>query len=297
MATVVVPRFFKEHKEFNLLELDDCSGVVYSQCNDQRRNEVSVTCHLFVYVLSGAKIIHTPAGDYRIGAGAAFIARRGSYLFSEILADADQYKSLIFFMDDRFLSDFIRINASHLRPAAPRPVNQDFFRITVSPLMAACVEATVPFFANKSDVSRDLLKLKLTEILHHVACSSQGASFMSFIKSLKDTGKLDLLPFMEENFTKPLSLENLALLSGRSLTTFKRDFKKTFNRPPKQWITEKRLERAKALLAYSGLNVTDVCFAVGFENISYFGQLFKKRFGLSPKKVQMTRNQEKLDSI
>ena len=97
---------------------------------------------------------------------------------------------------------------------------------------------------------------------------------------------------MEENFNKTLTVEEFASLSGRSLTTFKKEFRTIYNVPPKRWVTRKRLERAYSLLSTDEKNVTEVCFEVGFENLSYFTQLFKQNFGITPKRLQKDQNQQ-----
>ena len=50
----------------------------------------------------------------------------------------------------------------------------------------------------------------------------------------------------------------------------------------KDYINEYRIEQAKELLKHGDANVSDVAFAVGFDNFSYFSTLFKKVTGVSP---------------
>lgn len=55
---------------------------------------------------------------------------------------------------------------------------------------------------------------------------------------------MNLAGFMEKNFMFNMPLEKFGYLSGRSLTTFKRDFHKIYNTTPQRWLTQKRLELA-----------------------------------------------------
>jgi len=57
-------------------------------------------------------------------------------------------------------------------------------------------------------------------------------------------GKLDLVQYMEQNYRFNLSLEKFDYLTGRNLTTFKKDFKIIFGSTPGRWLTKKRLEMA-----------------------------------------------------
>ncbi len=59
---------------------------------------------------------------------------------------------------------------------------------------------------------------------------------------------MDILDFMEENYTSDLSIEEIAHYTGRSLATFKRDFKKISDLTPEKWLIARRLEKAYELI-------------------------------------------------
>ena len=94
---------------------------------------------------------------------------------------------------------------------------------------------------------------------------------------------------MEENFTCDLSIEEIAHYTGRSLATFKRDFKKISDLTPEKWLIKKRLERAYELMNAGGKKVVDVYAEVGFRNPSHFSTAFKREYGMSPTAV-LTQN-------
>ncbi len=97
--------------------------------------------------------------------------------------------------------------------------------------------------------------------------------------------KIDLHEFMERNFRSDMSMTEFARASGRSLSTFKRDFKKMSPLSPERWLTDRRLRASYDMLA-RGLRVSDVCFDVGFKNVSHFSAIFKKKFGCTPGEVR-----------
>ncbi len=78
-----------------------------------------------------------------------------------------------------------------------------------------------------------------------------------------------------------MSMSEFARASGRSLSTFKRDFKKMSDLSPERWLTDRRLRAASELLK-RGRRVSDACFDVGFKNVSHFSATFKKKFGITP---------------
>ena len=101
---------------------------------------------------------------------------------------------------------------------------------------------------------------------------------------------------MEKNFDKPLKIEDYAYLTGRSLSTFRRDFKSFYEITPQKWLKEKRLEKAKSLLQDRSLSVTELAYEVGYENISYFIKEFKNKFGQSPKQYILSIHRNHLQN-
>jgi AraC-like DNA-binding protein len=87
---------------------------------------------------------------------------------------------------------------------------------------------------------------------------------------------------MEANFRFNLSLEEYAKMCHRSLSSFKRDFQEHFQESPGKWLLQKRLDHSAALLRNSKMNVTEIAFESGFEDVSHFSRVFKERFEISP---------------
>ncbi|CAM3927610.1 AraC-type DNA-binding protein [Pedobacter westerhofensis] len=106
---------------------------------------------------------------------------------------------------------------------------------------------------------------------------------------LNQAGKADLENFMQENFRLNLEVKELALLTGRSLATFKRDFEKTFRTSPKRWIQQRRLEEAFIMIKEQGKRPSEVYDELGFESFSHFSFSFKQYFGTNPSNIQSSR--------
>jgi AraC-like DNA-binding protein len=81
-----------------------------------------------------------------------------------------------------------------------------------------------------------------------------------------------------------LSAEDMANFTGRSLAAFKRDFRKISNLSPRKWLIQKRLEVAQMKIKNENRKVSEVCFEVGFKDLSHFSKAYKKAFGTAPTK-------------
>ena len=92
----------------------------------------------------------------------------------------------------------------------------------------------------------------------------------------------DAIEFIEANLEKKITLEKAALKSGMSKSSFGRGFKAVTGKSFKKHLTRQRIKKAKFLLENQKMNVTEVGFAVGFNDLSYFDRIFRKHTGTTP---------------
>jgi AraC-like DNA-binding protein len=88
--------------------------------------------------------------------------------------------------------------------------------------------------------------------------------------------------FIDESYYLPLDLDQIAAQAYCSRFHVIRLFRRGLDQTPHQYLTQRRIERARALLAGSELGVTEVCFAVGFQSVGSFSALFRRVVGLAP---------------
>src|SRR3954468_5090737 len=76
--------------------------------------------------------------------------------------------------------------------------------------------------------------------------------------------------FMDECYDQPLDLTEISRHACLSRYHFLRSFRKAFDTTPRQYLIQRRIEKAKELLCKRSLTVTEVCFAVGFQSVGSF---------------------------
>jgi len=163
---------------------------------------------------------------------------------------------------------------------------QKIFRFSNHPLLESCMASLIPYFDVEGEFPDELASLKITEAINILRMIDQSVD--SVLANFDAPGKIDLINFMQRNFMFNMSLEKWGYLTGRSLSTFNRDFKKLFNTTPQKWLTDKRLELAYYHLTEKKKRPTEVYLEVGFEDLSHFSFIFKKKYGFSPNQLQVS---------
>lgn len=105
--------------------------------------------------------------------------------------------------------------------------------------------------------------------------------------SQNDLGTMSkIMDFTFSNFSNSISLEEVAQVSNRSVSSFCKYFKSRTRLTYISYLNSLRLEEAARLLKNSTKNVSEICFEVGFRNLSNFNRQFKERFGISPQEYK-----------
>ena len=91
-----------------------------------------------------------------------------------------------------------------------------------------------------------------------------------------------LIYHIYRNLEADLSVETLAELSGMSVPYIHSQFKKHLGTGPHQYVLNRRLQKARNLLAGSSLMIKEICAQCGFANIESFYRAFRRHFGLTP---------------
>lgn len=92
----------------------------------------------------------------------------------------------------------------------------------------------------------------------------------------------DAVTYIDKNYSKDISLEELSGICGISRQHFCRIFKKEFGMRPLEYLAKKRISEAKILLCNTSKRISLIGEETGYKDITYFGMVFKKYEGISP---------------
>ena len=123
-----------------------------------------------------------------------------------------------------------------------------------------------------NQLTMGLLFVQLLNHTHLLDDSFSGGRRMIAIKAVR---------YIEENY-KLASLTTLADTLGLSVSALSKIIKTYTGLTFKELLQHKRLNRATHLLCNTNLPVTDIIYAVGYDNTSYFHRIFKEKYNMSP---------------
>lgn len=92
--------------------------------------------------------------------------------------------------------------------------------------------------------------------------------------------------YIEQNYSNPISVEDLAKQYKLDRSYFSRLFKSLTGQSPQQFLIHFRMEKAAEKLALGNAPIGDVGISVGYPNILHFSSTFKKTYGISPKQYR-----------
>ncbi len=92
---------------------------------------------------------------------------------------------------------------------------------------------------------------------------------------------------MTRNYMFNIPMTKFAGLTGRSLSTFQRDFKKIFGVNAAKWLLKRRLQAAYDAIRMEKKMPSDIYLDLGFEDLSHFSRTFKQEFGFNASEIRM----------
>ena len=244
--------------------------------------EISLEHHVLVWFLSGEAKLVMADTSHTFGPGDIILFPRNQLAtFINYPKNGWPFKSIILNLTIDRLKNFYSKKDFKITkiPYQPRIIT-----FKKHPLLDSFLASIKPYFEMEDALPNEINSLKVDEAINILRAIEPEID--NLLANFETPGKINLTDFMEKNYMFNMPLDKFAQLTGRSLTTFKRDFKRAFLTTPQKWLTQKRLELAHYHLYEKKRKPVDVYFEVGFENLSHFSYAFKKHFGYSPTEVK-----------
>ncbi len=242
-----------------------------------------VAMHAVSIVMTGEQRIVDNSGQItHIKQGEIGFIKKGIYTVTDILSGQNGFQSYHLYFENQLLNEVLSLYKS---PPQNLP-SKSSFNIPCSPVILQYLDSLQYLSQVIKKTNNQIFKVKIMEFLTLAIAENENFKPLSRLKHFTQyQNPQNLGVFMSENFDKPLTVADYAYLTGRSLSTFRREFKAKFGLPPHKWITQKRMEKAKEILEKGNQSVSEAAYHVGYENVSHFISGFKKHYGYTPKQT------------
>src|SRR5690606_24234426 len=277
-------RHFKENPVYTKLVGGDYLFTEYKCPVQSEYFQFVSELNFITYVISGKKDWFASGEVYQIKEGDAVFIRKGAYTTRQYF-DVD-HCLLTFFISDDFIRDFVRdidIASAHNGEG----VQSRIFRLDVNEALQSLFLGMFTYLRMGNSVPKQLVELKFKELLLNIILNPRNQALTQFFSSLDQSRKTSLDYVMTNHFQYDLEVEDFARLSGRSLSTFKRDFKTTYQETPGKWLAVKRLEYAVDRVLTSDRNVNEVSSEGGFRIPTHCIRAFKEQYNLPPRQFRL----------
>lgn len=252
---------------------DDISGCIH-RARDYALN----------YVYSGEMILDNGKEQIHVRKGeCVYIPRDHHITMYKKTYEGERYCGVFLNFSRNFLREMYTKFGQNKVPATTPKLKSEVMKLPPSVEITSLFASMTPYFDPEVKPQGDFMHLKMQEGL--LALLHLDDRFIPTLFDFNEPWKIDILDFMDKNYMYEFTMEELAHYTGRSLATFKRDFKKISDLTPEKWLIRKRLEVAYALMKKGGRKIVDVYTEVGFKNQSHFSAAFKKQYGIPPTAV------------
>jgi AraC-like DNA-binding protein len=266
-----------------------CKGMLFTQYEcpqTNRKEQFYVECGYIAYVISGRRIFHKNGKTWDLKEGTCVFVKKGTYTAEK--PQGEKWCVMVFFIPDKFLKQIIIDNRDSLPSIhLTAPGENSVLSLSVDDLSKSFFMSMLPYFTQAPPPPENLIELKFKELVLSLLSNKDNRQLLSWISSIATDKRLCLEDIMHNNYRYNLTLDQYADLALMSLSTFKREFKKTFNEAPSKWITKNRLTLAAQLLENTRLSISEIGFECGFENQTHFSRIFKEKMQLSPLQFRM----------
>ncbi|WP_419887545.1 AraC family transcriptional regulator [Neobacillus niacini] len=241
-------------------------GTVYDWHGLKRKDN---STYVFQYTLSGSGILDIEDKSYTLKTGEAFIVEIPSdhrYYFPK---GSERWEFIFITLVGREAADCWRFMKEQSGPVLKIPPDSKLIQLLLK-------------------IYQDTYDQKVTDAY---CASAKAYEFIMecyrFVKNMDNSMKdislqvTKALSFIHTHYQEPITLDEIASVSGFSRYYFIKQFQSQLNMTPVQYLTKIRIQKAAELLRSTTFSVTDVAAQVGYANANYFNKVFRKVVGLS----------------
>lgn len=258
--------------------------------------EVASDHYSLGFIIHGDRKVITPTMSYVLHAG--YVNAVAPFLYHRTIpASTGYYESYLIKFSPEFIKDFVdTLGARTLEDIFKRPPKH--FSKEDEKRLFDLAELLLELYDTREQAGlpEDAATLfKYKNLLYTILMFISDRGIDETEKSVVHTSPLsepimEAVYYMEKNYKKPIKIEDVASVSGYSVSYFSRIFASQLKRPFSEYLCITRLKHVQNLLLTTTLSVTDISLECGFSYPGNMTACFKKEFGMTP--LQFRKQQQ-----
>lgn len=276
-----------EHRQ--RFDIEEAQLNIFETHRKAERVKLSFSDFVLTTMLRGKKVMHLSqkeSFDYLPGES---VIVPGDEVMEIDFPEADEYNPTqclaLVISKEKVMDTLERLNSKYPKSAAKEEwrIQEQYFHIANNLHLSNSISQLV--HVTLHDESREkgtIAELKVEEILIRLMQTQARQLLEAEYLSLTNHPLAFVIGYIKENLHEKISMDTLCKKACMSKANFYRKFTEEFGLTPQAYIQQERLKRARYLLKNTGMNVTEVAFATGFQNPAHFNTAFKKETGYTP---------------
>lgn len=240
------------------------------------------------YVVRGEKRIYNGDLHHTISRGDIFYLGVGSHYVEDIPEEGRPFEQIVTYYSPALLQRILlhlnmnysmNITNSH---HCDRCRRMNHISMPANSLFRSFFNHVISYLQDGNFMRDETAEnIKMTELIYLIVSQTDGC-LKSKVLSNVDSAHDNFEQIIYSHIFCDVSIEELASKSNRSLTSFKKEFKRHFMMPPHRWFIRQRLMQSRLLLISTAKSISEIGNECTFPNTSHFIKLFKKEYGVTP---------------
>lgn len=231
-----------------------------------------------LFVMNGWLKLESVEGVQELYTGKNLLLKCGIY-FADILEEANQgpVTVIAIHLHQPLLKQLVQSEHSFFseRSSKSSSTNPE----TSRQVLEAFLQSLIIYF-DEPDIQTDaLVSTKLRELLLLLVQTEYAGSLQELLERMFSPQRTSFIEMIKAHLFTRATIDDLAALTGMSLSSFKRKFTSIYKESPAQYLQSRKIEEARKLLLHSSLTISEIAYQTGFQDPSHFTKVFRKWSG------------------
>ncbi len=244
--------------------------------------------HAIGYVVRGDKYIYDGDNSLHVRRGEIFFMGKGIHHIENVSEKYSHYEQVVFYFNSEELKQIItsfsityNLNITNDHSCNRCRTGNTLTSPTSTLLKNFFLSAVDYLYDENFTHDQAAENIKMTELLYHIITQEDNC-LKSKVLSCIDLEKNSFEQVIFANTFNDIPIDRLATMCNRSLTSFKKEFRRIFDTSPHQWFLRQRLSHARLLLISTRKSIAEIGEECSFPNTSHFIKLFKRAYEQTP---------------